>query len=243
MVKNIIYIRSTSFTIVKELFGVFILSNYFEELLLKGTITEQLRFGDRIEFLIEKRGISKNWLAQKMGISKQALNYLIKHSTKAKYIDSIAEILSANPSWIEFGTGDPFFIEADLQKAQVSKLRVYDSNATLFTLKEKHQDIGQEFIEFKDMPISNYIAYLISDDSLFPPFIDGSVLIFDKKKPPSNGDYVLLAIGDRQSLIARKYSKDGDSICFQSNNPNYQSLNGVDAVILGVLIEARYQLH
>ena len=55
-------------------------------------------FGTRVEFLLQKQGISKNWVADKLGITKQALNYLLKHSVKPKYVPILAEILKVNPS-------------------------------------------------------------------------------------------------------------------------------------------------
>ena len=65
-------------------------------------------FNQRVNFLIESRGVSKQWLAKNLGVSKQALNYLINHATKPKYINELAELLQANPIWIASGKDTPF---------------------------------------------------------------------------------------------------------------------------------------
>lgn len=46
-----------------------------------------------IEAILIDRGISKVWLASKLGISKQSLNYAIKHSNSSKHLEAIYKIL------------------------------------------------------------------------------------------------------------------------------------------------------
>ncbi len=38
---------------------------------------EDISFGDRILFVLEQQRRSKAWLAEQIGISKQAINYLV----------------------------------------------------------------------------------------------------------------------------------------------------------------------
>lgn len=203
---------------------------------------KQLSFGERIHYLIEKRGISKNWLADQLGISKQALNYLINHSSKPKYIDQLAQILNARPEWLEQGIGSPFFAQIERDFFSAAKIKVYNSDMTLLMLQKGDSTEENEFIDFQCDNANGFIAYRISNDSLFPPFIENTILIFDANKKPSNGDYVLFALDEDKTLMVRKYDKDGDDIYYRANNPNYKSLTNINAVIAGVLIEARYQI-
>lgn len=203
---------------------------------------KQLSFGERIQYLIEKRGISKNWLADQLHISKQALNYLINHSSKPKYIDQLAQILNTRPEWLEKGIGSPFFASIERDFFPVTKIKVYNSDMTLLMLQNEADTEEHEFIDFQCDNASGFIAYRISNDSLFPPFIENTILIFDANKKPSNGDYVLFALEKDKALMVRKYDKDGDDVYYRANNPSYKSLTNVDAVIAGVLIEARYQI-
>ncbi|MBA2710155.1 MAG: LexA family transcriptional regulator [Tatlockia sp.] len=201
-------------------------------------------FGDRIEFLIDERGISKLWLAEKLGITKQALNYLIKHSSKPKYIDALAEIMQANPSWIEFGKGLPF----ENQNLQVNssdkvKLKIYDleSLVSYFNDKEEQSDQNQ-FIDYQHPNLENFFAFRIQNDSVFPPFMENTVLIFEKEKKPLNGDYVLIITKQDSSVLVRQFSKDGNDSYYSAKNNDYKSFVNIDATIKGVLVEARYLL-
>lgn len=191
-----------------------------------------MMFGQRISLYIENAGISKTWLAAKLGISKQALNYLLKHSPKAKFVDELSEVLGLNPEWVEKGVGDPW---GCLQK---NILPTNEKNSFL-TKKEffKKLHSGRETLESF---VKNLIAYKIEDDSSFPPFIEGSILTFDPAKKPKHGDHVLLIIDN--DLFVREYIVDGENVCYKANNSEYKTFINPDATLLGVLIEATYHV-
>src|SRR5690349_586519 len=62
-------------------------------------------FGDRILLLLKNQQRTKAWLAEQIGISKQAFNYLLNHASSAKYINEIASALDVNPEWLATGNG------------------------------------------------------------------------------------------------------------------------------------------
>jgi len=205
--------------------------------------TQSIKFCDRIDFLIESRGVSKSWVASKLGITKQALNYLIKHSSKPKYVDSFAEILRANPSWIEFGEGRPYKNDPiEKKKNTLTKLKIFDSTSIASVIKGNVPEGTYDLIDYPEGNAENFIAYRIQNDSLFPPFLENTVLIFKKHKLPVTGDYVLITLKEDDSVLVRQYSKDGKDIYFNPKNLTYKSLVNVDAAIIGVLVEARYLL-
>lgn len=195
---------------------------------------EDSQFGQRIAYIIENRGLSKAWIAEKLGISKQALNYLLKHSTKPKFVDELAELLELNPDWLETGLGDPMLKNIAITKPNT--IPVMRSYALLNPLS-KHKT---ETIEFSRDNGRDVIAYKLEDNSNFPPFIQGSVLIFDRKKQPVNGDYVLSII--ESDVFVRQYLVDGDNICFKATNNDHKTFINPAAEILGVLFEARYHI-
>lgn len=204
---------------------------------------QNVKFCDRIDFLIESRGVSKSWVASKLGITKQALNYLIKHSSKPKYVDSFAEILRANPSWIEFGEGRPYKDDLIEKKKNTStKLKIFDATSIVSFIKNNTTEGAYDLIDYPEGDSENFIAYRIQNDSLFPPFLENTVLIFKKHKLPVTGDYVLITLKKDDSVLVRQYSKDGKDIYFNPKNQTYKNLVNVDAVIIGVLVEARYLL-
>ena len=196
---------------------------------------EHLMFGQRIAYVIETRGISKAWVAERLGISKQALNYLLKHSIKPKFVDEFAELLGLDPQWIEQGAGAPSLKEN--RPVKRTKLPVLTS-AMLLEQNGMHSGKGE--IEFSHHPAETYTAYKLEDDSNFPPFIEGTVLIFNTNKQPNTQDYVLIQI--ENEIFVRQYLVDGQNICFKASNPQHKTFINPKITILGVLVEARYQL-
>jgi transcriptional regulator with XRE-family HTH domain len=200
---------------------------------------EKLIFGRRIAYIIENSGLSKAWIAERLGISKQALNYLLKHATKPKFVDELAEILELNPEWVEKGVGTPW-------ANKKSKLIYSAKQIPLLTKTEiLNKPTGpwksKDAIDFSSDPIENFVAYTLEDDSNFPPFIQGSILIFNTEKQPQSNDYVLLMI--ENDVFVRQCLVDGDNICYKASNPGHKTFINPKAKLLGVLIEARYQVN
>lgn len=200
---------------------------------------EKLIFGRRIAYIIENSGLSKAWIAERLGISKQALNYLLKHATKPKFVDELAEILGLNPEWVEKGIGTPWVNKKSKD--------IYSENQIPLLTKADilNQPTGpwmsKEAIDFSSDHSESFIAYRLDDDSNFPPFIQGSILIFNTEKQPQSNDYVLLMI--ENDVFVRQFLVDGDNICYKTSNPGHKTFINPKAKLLGVLIEARYQVN
>lgn len=194
---------------------------------------EKLSFGQRIAYIIETRGISKAWVAERLGISKQALNYLLKHSIKPKFVDEFAELLQLDPKWLEEGIGTPL---VNTKRTLVNTRLPIVTKATLLG-----QAGGKKgTIDFTHHHMEAYIAYKLEDDANFPPFIAESILIFNTEKPPIHEDYVLFKIEDE--VFVRQYLIDGKDICYRASNSLHKTFINPKTMILGVLVEVRYQL-
>lgn len=197
---------------------------------------ESLAFGQRIAYVIDARGISKAWVAERLGVSRQALNYLLKHSVKPKFIDEFAELLELDPKWLEDGVGAPLV----KSRAVIAnkQLPVATKSALLGQIDPSYNPRGT--IDFTHQHIEAFTAYKLEDDSNFPPFIEGSILIFNKEKNPVHQDYVLFTLGD--DVFVRQYLIDGGDICYKASNSQYKTFINPKTTILGVLVEVRYQL-
>lgn len=195
-----------------------------------------LPFGQRVAHIIEGRGLSKAWIANKLGISKQALNYLLRHSIKPKFIDELAELLQINPHWLETGVGEVSVVTK--KKGNFFPNILIKTKSELLQ-GEKNIEQPHEFIEFFHSDNEAFTAYKLSDDSNFPPFIEGSILIFDKFRELSTDDYVLIII--ENELYVRQYLIDGFNTCYKASNNKYKTFINPKAILLGVLVEARYQ--
>ena len=155
--------------------------------------TEDLIFGERISYIIENRGLSKAWIAERLGISKQALNYLLKHATKPKFLDELADLLQLNPKWLETGEGSPWLANTESRVANLAnKIKIRTKHELLHPQEAPKAE--QDFIDYSGSDVHQVIAYKLNDNSNFPPFIQGSILIFNRERKPGNGDYVLAII-------------------------------------------------
>lgn len=193
-----------------------------------------IKFGERLNFAIEEKGVSKAWIAEKLGISKQALNYLLKHSITPKFVDEFAELLNLNPNWIESGIGEASVLTA--QPNKITKIPVLTKDDILNNQEETYQNNATIDLSVKSP--KNYIAYQLNNNSNFPPFIEGSILIFDKSKNPSHGDYVLFVLNN--DVLVRQYLLDGKNICYKASNIEDKTYINLDLELIGVLLEARY---
>src|ERR1700735_1444031 len=78
--------------------------SFIDVLKIEETIAgEDVDFGERILMTLEYQRRSKSWLAEQIGISKQAINYLLKHSSNPKYVNEIAGALEVSPEWLLSG--------------------------------------------------------------------------------------------------------------------------------------------
>ncbi len=198
---------------------------------------DELSFGQRIAYIIESRGLSKAWIAEKLGISKQALNYLLKHSTTSKFVDELADLLELNPEWLEKGTGQPVIKNRNTEK--INAIPICSKKMLLYPENNSHDFNGS--IDFATNNINHIIAYKLDDNSNFPPFIQGSILIFNTKKQVTNEDYVLVII--ENDVFVRQYLVDGNNICYKASNHEHKTFINSKAKLLGVLLEARYQIN
>jgi hypothetical protein len=199
---------------------------------------ENVMFGQRVAYAIGARGVSKVWVADKLGISKQALNYLLKHSVKPKFVDEFSELLSLDPKWLETGAGCPV-VSTIKEKVFIPSAIPIMTKLELFQ-PEKLDMSKRELIDFPCDNEKAFFAYKLDDDSSFPPFIEGSILIFDAAKQPMNEDYVLAII--EQDVFVRQYLFDNKNVCYKAGNYRYPTFINPLARLLGVLVEARYQL-
>ncbi len=200
--------------------------------------SEYLMFGQRVAYVIETNGLSKAWIAEKLGISKQALNYLLKHSANPKFVDEFAELLKLDPHWLETGEGSPSIRAKENQQSTATTLSVITKVELLAHTRSSGNN--RETIEFSRGNADEFTAYKLEDDSNFPPFIEGSILIFDTKQQPKNEDFVLLII--ENNVFVRQYLVDGDNICYKAGNGGHKTFINPTAQLLGVLVEARYQV-
>lgn len=196
--------------------------------------SEQNSFASRVEFLLDSRGCSKAWLANELGISKQALNHILRHGKKPKFVSEIALIFTVSPHWLETGEGN-----AQQQPNQLlSTIPLY--NLTEVIEKQGINNILPiEKVFLKTENEHKHFAILFQNyPSMSSRFEENSILIFDENLSPQNGAYIL-AKSTTHSIVLRQFFIDGKKIILKPSNSDFETIQCENLDLLGTLIETR----
>jgi len=191
-------------------------------------------FSYRIETLLNSRGCSKAWLAKELGISKQALNYILKRGKKPKFVSELALIFNVKPRWLETGQGKAYIASNTLlESVPLYKLTEILSCNTISgaTCLEK--------ILLKKQDEHQYFAILFDDyPSMSTKFDKNATLIFDQHLKPKNGDYVLVSTQE-EDIVFRRFYEERQVIVLKPADSDYDSVRCKSCHVLGTLIETR----
>lgn len=208
-----------------------------------------MTFGDRIKMVIEQKGVTKKWLAGQIGITKQSMNYLLNHASRAKHADRIARALGINPEWLINGTGaqvvPPSNHLASVRVQVLSRQAILDGATS-----NSHTQEQPVYLHPDDEPECQYIigdhslpervfAFILDSTSMEPTFRQGSTLIFDPTRSAQNGDYVLVTLDESRDLLFRQVFFDGGDVYFNAVNPGFRNVVNQAHNIVGVVIESR----
>lgn len=194
-------------------------------------------FGSRVLLVLELQRRTKAWLAGEIGISKQAVNYLLNHSTTAKYVNEIATALEVSPEWLLFGKGSRQILsEADAGITRIPIIRMQD--ASLF-IQTKDTNLAKEYTHIMAHSNSHScFAAVLENSSMEPLFNQGTLLIFNSENKPKNGDYIIF-LNEDKDIFFRQYFIDGKEIYLKAIDTMFKVFKAIDITILGVLIESR----
>jgi len=195
----------------------------------------QSAFGERILMLLAQQKRSKSWLAEQIGISKQALNYLLNHSAKPKFSNEIAAVLEVSPEWLRTGKGA--FISLINDDSHVYKIPLFGMDAIG---KKENIQIVESIIADSSYPLSCF-AVKLENASMEPNFNQDSILIFDPNKNPRSGDFIIFSVNATNQVFFRQYFSDGDDIYLKSIDAMYTNFKNEKITVHGVLIESRNQ--
>ncbi len=191
-------------------------------------------FGERILMLLRQQKRSKSWLAEQIGISKQALNYLLNHSAKPKFLNEMAAVLEVSPEWLKTGKGSFVSLATD---SPVRKIPLFAMNA----VGKKDEISGVESVIADSAYPCSCFSVKLENTSMEPTFNQGSILIFDPNKKPCSGDFIIFSVDATSQIFFRQYFSDGDDIYLKSADAMYKNFKNEKITIYGVLIESRSQ--
>lgn len=200
-------------------------------------ICKKETFSDRVQIILDSQKRTRAWLAEELGITKQALNYILNHSKEHKYLSEVAFALGVNQEWLATGVGNIHAIE---ERASVRPIPIYDT--CNFAENVKMSRFKDTILVDGHYP-EHCFGVILNDSSMEPVFQKESILIFDPDKSPRTEDYVIFNSGDDGVVIFRQFINDGEKAYFKANNHLYKTVYSNKAnKVYGVLIESRIML-
>lgn len=191
-------------------------------------------FSDRVLMLLSQQKRSKSWLAEEIGVSKQALNYILMHSSKKKCINEIALALGVNPEWLKTGKGS--FVLNLQSRDDV----VFIPLMSIETIASKRSDT-KSTLAVSATYAADCFAVILDNDSMEPLFTEGSILIVDPTKKPKNRDFVLFSVPGSADVYFRQCFKEGQDYYFKAVASMYETLKHREITLHGTLVESRHR--
>lgn len=194
-----------------------------------------LDFSHRVLNALKQQGRSKTWLAEQIGISKQAMNYLLKHSTKPKYVVEISSLLNIPvEALLDEVPNNLNLVLNSVGHAQVPVLEFDEISQFIHHPKNFE---SKKYIQSYPGEAHTRFAVTLNSSSMEPLFPEGTLLVFDQSLSPKNGDYVI-ARKEGQYFV-RKYLHDGNDIYLKAIDPMFKTISDKNIEITGVLVESR----
>ena len=193
-------------------------------------------FGERIEIALSRKGRSKSWLSEQIGLSKQALHYVITQASRPKYVSEIAIALNIDSMWLATGEGEIEFYDS---LGVGKKIPLLNSSTIDFRLNNTVAHNIKNFITVDSLEPDDTFAFLLENKSMEPLFSMGTILLFRENKSPSDGNFVLCILERNKEIVFRQYYKDGSGTYLNPINPVYKTTLDEPYKILGTLIESR----
>ena len=200
--------------------------------------TTREEFSQRIKNQLKRMKRSKAWLAHEIGISRQAMNWLLNHAKKTKYLNKIALALEVDADWLQTGAGQPTSMG---KKILAYKIPLYLPNDILAGRQNDTQSSYENYLiaDSKNISMRDCFAYTLSDKSMEPIFPQESQLIFKNTDDAKNGCFVLAQLRTSNELIFRQYLTKGRTLYLHAFNQQFPPVSVDDVYLLGTLVEYR----
>lgn len=200
--------------------------------------TTREEFSQRIKSQLKRMKRSKAWLANEIGISRQAMNWLLNHAKKTKYLNKIAIALEVDPDWLQTGAGQPASMG---KKILAYKIPLYLARDILAGRQNDSQSNHESYLitDSGNTAMRDCFAYTLPDKSMEPIFPQGSQLIFKNTDEAKNGCFVLAQLRTSNELIFRQYLTKGTTLYLHAFNQQLPPVSIDDVYLLGALVEYR----
>ena len=203
-------------------------------------------FSDRLVYALDKMAISQTKLANKINVSRQAIQYLCSQRVeKTKFAHDIADALEINVDWLVSGCGE-MLLEQSLEQKLLSEQKIApillceQIQAWLSDRLDK-QKIS-EWTTVHEKFSNKCFALRLKDNSMFPRFEAKTIIIIDPEKKPNPPCFILVYKHEIHDAVFRQLIKDNSRpVLYAFNETDYRksALSTKDNV-LGCMIEAKW---
>lgn len=169
----------------------------------------------RIKLLLKESGIKQSYLADKLGMQRQALSRLLNSDTvKSKYFSEIANFLGVSPEYLILGDKKPVIFVDDISLKSLIKRG--------FNLSEdEKKNIENFYISSNQDHL--FIAHKLKSpiDNRFP---EGSLLIYTTKQnlvKKENKIYIILSGLNSSFIVGKYYMNEYNQAVIHNENGSY----------------------
>jgi DNA-binding Xre family transcriptional regulator len=198
-------------------------------------------FGDRVTHLLKEMRLTKTWLADRIGISKQNINYLLHYASKPRYLSEIAQALDVRAEWLSTGSGPINMLKDNTRHFHIIPLFTYQgfNDHTSNVSDTSTADAG--LLAEVDMPKQAF-AIRLEHDLGEPMFSAGNTLIFIPETNANYTGYKLTSMQHDNKLVLKHTDINQQRVLYNRNNSGTKNNSRGDKdqeKTLGVLIEIR----
>jgi transcriptional regulator with XRE-family HTH domain len=205
---------------------------------------------DRLVFALKERNVSQSELAQQIGISQQAIQYLCKGKLNhSKFTFEIAASLNISIVWLATGKGTMSPDENPYNQSITSqnKIPILSFEQIIeYYVKKTLADLSS---------IDNYVlpdtalekscfAFKLQDNSMYPKFDQNTIAIADHDKKPEHLSFVVAYLQKIDAIIVRQLHLINDRMILKpANNTIFNCIELADASqIIGTLVKAKWEI-
>ena len=191
-------------------------------------------FGERVNHILANQRLTKTWLANKLNLSKQNINYLLHYSSRPRHLKQIAELLDVSQEWLQTGNGPINKMSPDGARHYCT-IPIFGSNQLNDFESSDYSGAKSGLLTELNTP-KNAFAVLLERDLGEQIFRLGNILIFNPDLSHADQNYSLIRFPSCGKVILHHPTLNQRhlNLC----DPKGQARdNNTEA--LGVLIEVR----
>lgn len=200
---------------------------------------KKTKLGDRIKQARKHFKMTEKSLAEKIGITQQAIHVIERDNIKSKYLVEIADVLDVSINWLLFG-GQSLQDEIESRNKRIAqKISIIGKWCDMKNIdKAIEKSVMKHVVDIED---NVDFALYVQDNSMTSSnpgvsFPEKSLIFIKRNVEIKSGDYVIAWIDNDETPIFRQYIESGKKYLVPLNNsfPTLQ-IDDNEVLFLGVV--------